>query len=68
VKPERWWICHVVVDLLAAFAEFTDREAIRVRKWDVLDTRLEFLILKQRSVAFIHNLIQAVPEGGTKAE
>jgi hypothetical protein len=53
VKPERRWICQVVVDLLAALAEFTDREAIRVRKRDVLDTQLGFLFRAQRSVALI---------------
>jgi hypothetical protein len=68
VKSKRWRIRQVVVDLLAAFAEFADREAIRVRKRDVLDTQLEFLFREQRSVAFIQDLIQAVPEGGTKGE
>lgn len=67
MQPTRRWICQVV-DLLVAFAEFGSREAIRVPKRDICGTQLEFLIWEQRSVTFIQNLIQAVPEGGTKGE
>jgi hypothetical protein len=68
VKPERWWIGQIIADPLAAFAEFTDREAIRVWQGNIRGTQLEFLIREQRSMAFIQDLIQAVPEGGTKGE
>jgi hypothetical protein len=66
VKPEGRWICHV--DDLVAFAEFTGRETIRVLKRDVRSTQLDFLIRVQRSVAIIQDLIQTIPDRGTKGE
>jgi hypothetical protein len=66
VKPEGRWICQV--DDLVASAEFIGKEAIRVLKRDVRRTQLDFLIRVQRSMAIIQNLIQAVPDGGTKGE